>query len=303
MVKDYGLEYAGVATGKIRRYFSWENAIDILKVPVGTVQALRVLRRFKPAVIFSKGGYVSVPVVLAGAVLRIPVVCHESDLTPGLATKIAARFCKKILLSFEESKKFFDKKKAVVVGTPIRKELGEGRKAEAIEFTGLGKTGREVLLVMGGSQGALQINNLVDKHLDQLLETFEIIHVRGPGNLKMGFKKQGYRQYEYLNEEMKDIYALADIVVTRGGANSLAELGFLEKKAVIIPLSQAASRGDQEDNAKSYSRKFGWPVLDGRIRDEDFLDAIDLMNKGAINHHKVKNANEEIVKILLKEAR
>jgi len=168
MAEEFGLKYVGVSCGKLRRYFSWENFKDALKIPVGLIQALMVLKKFKPEVIFSKGGYVSVPVVLAGWILRIPTVCHESDLRPGLANRICFRFAKKICVSFEESLEFVDKKRAVYTGNPVRAEILRGSEKKGWEITGFDGA-NPVILVMGGSQGARQVNKLVEGSLELLL--------------------------------------------------------------------------------------------------------------------------------------
>ncbi len=299
MAKDFGLDYAGVSCGKLRRYFSWENFKDILKIPIGIVQAFMVLRKFKADVIFSKGGYVSVPVVIAGWILRVPIICHESDLRPGLANKICFKFAKKICISFEESMKFVNKNKAVLTGNPIRNEILKGSKKKAWKFTGFDGA-NPVILVMGGSQGARQINKLIEDNLSQLLKEYQIVHIRGAGEMNIKLEHKAYKQYEYLGEEMADIYAITDLVVSRGGANSLAEFGLLKKKAVILPLGLDVSRGDQIENAKIFARKFGWAVLEGKVKNKDFVDAIELSMKSELLDGEIENGVNKIVKLILK---
>ncbi len=276
MAKDAGLDYRGVACGKFRRYFSFRNFLDFFKVPIGFFQARGILKKFHTDVLFSKGGFVGVPVVLAAASLKIPIVIHESDFVPGLANKIAARFAKKICVSFEESKKYFKKfsEKIVVTGNPVRVEVGEGKKEKALLFTGLSGT-KPVILVVGGSQGAAQINNLVWNSLGDLLKTFEIVHICGRGKMNKSITAKGYAQYEYLSEEIADVYALSDLIISRGGANSLAEIAFLEKKALIIPLGKDASRGDQIKNAEVFAKRCGWEVLDSSAGKGEFLKGVE----------------------------
>ncbi len=299
MALKAGLNYAGISCGKMRRYFSWQNFIDFFKVPIGFLEAIRILRKFKPDVVFSKGGYVGMPVTLAAAKLKIPIIVHESDVVPGLANKIAFRFADKICISFEETKKFVKRyaKKVVLTGNPVRKSLLGGDKDKAYRLTGFDKH-RPVILVMGGSQGALQINNLVRAGMDELLKKFQIIHIRGRGNLDISLHKKGYVQYEYVDENLKDFYALSELVVSRGGANSLCEIAFLKKKALIIPLGTAGSRGDQIENAKVFARKFGWGMLHGEVSVEEFVKAVELTYKNEVSDFEFKNGSEEIVKIL-----
>lgn len=301
MVEKIGIMYRGVSCGKFRRYFSFKNFIDIFKVPIGIFQAQKILREFKPDVVFSKGGFVSVPVVIAAGLLGVPVILHESDVVPGLANRICARYAKKICISFEESKAYLLKygSRVVLTGNPVRKSILNGDAEVGYKFTGFDKF-RPVVLIMGGSQGALQINELVRAGLDELLKKFQIVHVRGRGNLDISLHKNGYAQYEYLDEQLKDIYAMCELIVTRSGANSLAEIALLKKKALIIPLGTAASRGDQIENAKIFARKFGWGMMTGDILREDFIKAVELAYHNQFNsEEKFVNGVDEIVKLIL----
>lgn len=301
MVQKIGIPYKGVACGKFRRYFSSRNFIDIFKIPVGIFQAQKIMREFKPDVVFSKGGFVSVPVVIAAKLLQVPVILHESDAVPGLANRICARYSKKICISFEESKVYLLKygKRVIFTGNPVRKSILHGNAGEGYKFTGLDKY-RPVIFVMGGSQGAWQINDLIRAGIDELLKKFQIVHVRGRGNLDISLHKKGYVQYEYLDERLKDVYAMCELVISRGGANSLAEIAILKKRALIIPLSTEASRGDQIDNAKIFARKFGWGMLSGDIAREDFVKAVELIFQSKVNKvENFKNGVDEIVKMIL----
>jgi len=275
-----------IICGKLRRYFSFQNFVDFFKVPVGIIQSIFILIAFKPQVVFSKGGYVSVPGVIACGFInffrrlfgkeRIVLFVHESDVVPGIANKIGAKFADKILLSFEESKKYLKKSSRVIVtGNPVRKEVLKGDKEKGMRLCGFNRF-KPVILVMGGSLGAMQINNLLWENLDELLKRYQVVHIAGKNNMKFGLKKEGYKQFELLFDELKDVYAASDLVVTRGGANSLAEIASMEKKAVVIPLGIASSRGDQIVNAKVCAEKYGWQVLYGDVTSEQFRLAIDI---------------------------
>jgi len=302
MVEKAGISYKSVACGKLRRYFSIRNLIDIFKVPVGIIQAHFILKKFKPDVVFSKGGFVSVPVVIAGSWMEVPVIIHESDVRPGLANRICARYADKICISFDETKKYFAKysRKIVYTENPVRKSILQGEAEKGYKFTGLNKH-RPIILVMGGSQGAQQINDLVRSGMNELLKRFQIVHICGRGNLDISLHKKGYVQYEFLNEQMKDVYAISELVVTRGGANSLAEIAALKKKALVIPLGTAASRGDQIENAQMFARKLGWGVMVGEVMVEDFVKAVEMVERNGVRGGGgFKNGVYDIVKLILK---
>ena len=302
MVEKIGIPYKSVLCGKLRRYFSVDNLIDIFKIPVGIVQAYFILRKFRPEVVFSKGGFVSVPVVIAARWLGATVIIHESDVRPGLANRICARYADKVCVSFEETKKYLLKyaRKIVYTGNPVRKSIMDGEVEKGYKFTGLDKH-RPVVLVMGGSQGAQQINDLVNGGMNELLKRFQIVHIRGRGNLDIGLHKKGYVQYEFLDEQMKDVYAISELVISRGGANSLAEIAALKKKALVIPLGTEASRGDQIENAQIFARKLGWGVMVGAVSAEDFVKAVEMTYRNTMNKgEKFKNGVYDIVKLIIK---
>lgn len=304
LVEDANLEvkYVEISTGKLRRYFSFENFKDFFKVSLGIFESYRALKRFNPDVVFSKGGFVSLPVSIACFFARKKLVLHESDLNPGLANKISMRFADRILLSFEKSKVLINQKyldKCEVIGGFVREEILEGDSEKARKSLKFDKY-RPVVLVMGGSQGSAQINKLVDSNFKELMKRFQVVHIRGKGNLKIELKHQGYRQFEFLKDELFDIYQLADLVVSRGGANSLAEIAALGKKAIIIPLGLEASRGDQIENAKIYSQQYGWSILEGDIADQDFMKAIDLAANSKINENKFSNGLNQALLVLEK---
>jgi len=245
------IPYFGISSGKLRRYFDLKNFTDPFKVGAGFLQSLHILRQEKPDIVFSKGGFVSVPVVAAASFLRIPVLAHESDLTPGLANKLASRFVDRLLVTFPDTVSKIGEK-AILVGSPIREDLYQGDGERAREAAGFTEN-KPVLLVMGGSIGSVKINTSLRKILPELLPIFNIIHLCGKNNLDESLKEtRGYKQYEYVVEEMKDILAAADLIVSRAGSNSIFEFLALRKPNLLIPLSKGASRGDQIENAQSF---------------------------------------------------
>ncbi|MBY7142996.1 undecaprenyldiphospho-muramoylpentapeptide beta-N-acetylglucosaminyltransferase [Virgibacillus sp. NKC19-3] len=250
---DY-VTYHPISTGKLRRYMSKENLKDPFKVLKGIMQAWRIIGKRKPAVIFSKGGFVSVPVVAAAKLRNVPAVIHESDYTPGLANKIAIPFARKVLATFEETMDYLPESKREYVGAVIREELFQGTKEKGLAFAGLTKE-KPVLLVMGGSGGAEKINETLRDSLPELLPSFQIIHICGQGKVDSTINEKGYVQFEYVNEELKDIFAATDLVLSRAGSNAIFEFLALRIPMLLIPLSRQASRGDQIINAKSFIEK------------------------------------------------
>ncbi len=257
--------YHPISTGKLRRYMSIENFKDPFKVVAGMMQAWNIIGKRKPSVIFSKGGFVSVPVVLASKLRRVPTVIHESDYTPGLANKLAIPFARKVLATFPETVKYLPEKKAEYVGAVIREELFRGTEEKGLSFTELSKD-KPILLIMGGSGGSQKINQVVRESLEQLLSSLQIIHICGRGNVDPTINKEGYVQYEYVNEELKDIFSITDYVLSRAGANAIFEFLALRIPMLLIPLSLAASRGDQIINANSFlKRGYAHVLVDRRI--------------------------------------
>ena len=244
------IPYFEISTGKFRRYLSVKNLTDPFKVVKGVGDSLKIMKRIKPDVVFSKGGFVTVPVVLAAKMLKIPVVIHESDITPGLANKIAIPFAKYVCTSFPETvSKIGDK--AILTGTPIRKEILNGdKKRLSYSLRNL-----PIVLITGGSTGSLAINNAVWNNIESLLADYNIVHLTGKGKMNEDIKRAGYIQLQYANDEMAHLYDLADVVVSRAGANTLAELLALKKPNLLIPLPLSRSRGDQIENAKSFAEQ------------------------------------------------
>lgn len=270
LIEKEGIHYYGISSGKLRRYMSLENIKDPFKVVKGLFDAYKLLRRLKPRVIFSKGGYVTVPVALAAKMLKIPVIIHESDITPGLANKIASKGAKTICVNFPETLKYIGEK-GVLTGTPIREELFKGSKQEAIKLCGF-KEDKPVLLVMGGSLGSVKINMILREALEKLEQKFNVIHICGKGNLDTTLVgREGYHQFEYVREELTHLFAAADVMLSRAGANALAEIVALSIPNLLIPLSQLASRGDQILNAKSMQKQGYSEVLEEEELSQDAL--------------------------------
>ncbi len=261
--------YHEIDSGKLRRYASLKTLSMPFHVQKGFHQAKKILKTLKPAVLFSKGGYVSVPVV-AAAKRICPVLTHESDYTPGLANKIDAHYADKVLVTFADTVPLVKGNKGVHTGTPIRPELYAGSRERALQFTGL--SGRKpVLLVTGGSLGAVAVNVAVREALPELIKTFDVVHLCGKGKLDENVKAEGYLQYEYIRNEMADLFALADVVVSRAGANAVFELLALHKPMLLLPLSGASTRGDQELNAEYFKKRGYARVL---LADEVSADSV-----------------------------
>ncbi len=266
--------YHIISSGKLRRYFSWKNFTDPFRVMRGLFQARRVMREVKPAAVFSKGGFVSVPVVIAAHGKHIPVVTHESDYTPGLANKINAKFADRICVTFEDTLAHVGAK-GVHTGTPIRPELYQGDKERGLAFLGFDDK-KPVLLIMGGSLGASVVNDAVRAALPKLLISYDIVHLCGKGKVEEQLNQPGYRQFEYVNEALPDVLAATDVVVSRAGANAVFEFLALSKAALLIPLPRSASRGDQILNAGYFARKgFAMVLEQESLTPETLLDAVD----------------------------
>lgn len=276
LIEDKKIPYYGISSGKFRRYRSWKNLTDPFRVLHGFFQARRLLGRIRPNVVFSKGGFVSVPVVMAAKTRHIPVIIHESDLTPGLANKLAMPSATKVCCNFPETLPYLPKEKAVLTGSPIRQELLHGNKQAAKDFCGF--TGDlPILMVMGGSIGSVYINNAIRGCIDPLLTKYQIIHLCGKGNIDESLKdKKGYAQFEYISENLPDLFAAADLVVARAGANSICELLALHKPNILIPLSRNASRGDQILNANSFAKQgFSAVLEEEEVTSEKLMATID----------------------------
>ncbi|SFC84458.1 undecaprenyldiphospho-muramoylpentapeptide beta-N-acetylglucosaminyltransferase [Butyrivibrio sp. YAB3001] len=308
LIEDYNIPYFGIATGKLRRYFDPKNFSDPFRVLKGFTEALTLLKKIKPDIVFSKGGFVSVPVVRAAGVLHIPYIVHESDMTPGLANKLSMTGARKICCNFPETMSLLPADKAVLTGTPIRDELGMGSREAGKKLCGF-TDDKPVLMVIGGSLGAQSVNETVRFALPRLLPNFNVVHICGKekmDNLKLSVP--GYKQFEYVKNELKDIFAMADIVVSRAGANSICELLALRKPNILIPLSTKSSRGDQMLNARSFEKQGFSLVIDNDELDEDILvetieDLYENREQFIENMHRssLHSATDTIVDIIVEE--
>ncbi|AJY75626.1 undecaprenyldiphospho-muramoylpentapeptide beta-N-acetylglucosaminyltransferase [Paenibacillus beijingensis] len=254
------VRYHGIATGKLRRYFDWQNVKDPFKVAKGVLQAYLLIKRQKPNVIFSKGGFVSVPVVLGAWLNKVPFIIHESDVTPGLANRLSIPFATGVCTTFPDTETFLPKGKNHYVGPVVRQDLKLGsadRGRQFCQFT----DNKPVLLIMGGSLGSRKINETIRTGIDELTKRFQIVHLCGKGQIDSSIHCPEYKQYEYLNEELADVLAMTDVVISRAGANSIFELLALRKPMLLIPLPKEQSRGDQLLNAASFKKSGFCEVL------------------------------------------
>lgn len=275
IIAPLDIPYTAISSGKLRRYFSWENFIDPFRILWGMLQSLVSLVRDRPDAVFSKGGFVSVPVAIAAWLLRIPVISHESDVTPGLANRLIAPFCRALCVTFRETAPHLPSGKVVVTGTPVRQALLNGDRQRGLAY--LGFTGNKpVLLVFGGSLGADAINQAVRGVLDQLLPRFDVIHVVGRGHEEPGLATEGYVQKTFISDEFGDVMAAADLVIARAGANSLYELFLLHKPHLLVPLTLAASRGDQLANARTFAAQgYSQVIHEEELVSDNLVKAVD----------------------------
>ena len=276
LIEKLGIPYYPIHTGKLRRYFSLKNFSDPFRVLKGGKEAKQIIKKLKPNIIFSKGGFVSVPVVKAGQLTKTPVIIHESDLTPGLANKLSFSSASKVCCNFPETMQFLPADKAVLTGSPIRKELLEGSAAKGKELCGFDDN-LPIIMIIGGSIGAGPINDAIRGILPELLTRYQIVHLCGKGKLDEHLvNTPGYKQFEYISDELPHVFAMADIVISRAGANSICEILALKKPNLLIPLSAKASRGDQILNAKSFeSQGFSYVLQEEDMTDSTLLSAIE----------------------------
>lgn len=288
MIEKCEIPYIGISSGKLRRYFSLQNFTDPFRVLKGFREAKKAIREIKPDVIFSKGGFVTVPVVFAAKKCKVPVILHESDMTPGLANRICIPGADIICTNFPETVRVLPKDKAVFTGTPIREELFAGSREKGLSFLGFNGD-RPILLVMGGSLGALNVNNAVRGVIDKLTEYFDVGHLCGKGKIEEGLVgKEGYAQFEYVDKELRDVFAATDLAVSRAGANAICEILALRIPNLLIPLSANASRGDQILNAKSFKKQgFSDLLLEEDITEETLLEKIMKLYENRKNYIEV----------------
>ena len=271
LIEDFQIPYVGIATGKFRRYLDMKNLTDPFRVIKGFGEARKFLKDYRPDVIFSKGGFVSVPVVRAAATLKIPCIIHESDMTPGLANKLCIPVAKKVCCNFPETYNMLPEDKAVLTGSPIRAELAQGNKIFGLEMCGF-TANKPVIMVIGGSLGAANVNKAVRDALSPLLAKYQIVHLCGKGKVDNSLLEiPGYKQFEYVKNELKDLFAMADMVISRAGANAICELLALHKPNILIPLPAASSRGDQILNARSFEEQGFSMVINEELLSTDLL--------------------------------
>ena len=282
LIEDIDLPYYGISSGKLRRYFDPKNFTDPFRVLKGYFEAKKILKKLRPNVVFSKGGFVTVPVVIAARRLHIPVIIHESDITPGLANKLSIPSASRVCCNFPETIEHLPKGKAVLTGSPIRQELFQGRRDQG-------------LLIIGGSLGSVAINNAIRSNLDELLKTYQLIHLCGKGNLDQSLEgRKGYRQFEYVKDDLKHYFACADIIVSRAGANAICELLALRKPNILIPLGLNASRGDQILNAKSFEKQgYSYVLQEEDVTTDTLLNAVNTVYKNRQTYIDAMNQSQQ----------
>jgi UDP-N-acetylglucosamine--N-acetylmuramyl-(pentapeptide) pyrophosphoryl-undecaprenol N-acetylglucosamine transferase len=295
LIKKAGLTYYPVASGKLRRYLDVRNFTDLFRVVKGLGDSLRILQRVKPDLVFSKGGFVSVPVLMAARILKIPCVIHESDLTPGLANRLAAPFAKKICVCFPETLAHVAKNKGILTGMPIRPELLNGSRSRGLAKCAFHQSDNTpVLLVTGGSQGAAVINACLREALSEICTRFRVIHLCGKGNLS-NKPHPGCAEFEYVQDGLADLYAAADVVLSRAGASTIFELLAMKKPHLLIPLSKEVSRGDQILNAESFvGQGFSAVLPEEEMNPARLLTEIEGLYKSRYKYIAAMNAQDNI---------
>lgn len=275
LIEELDIPYYGIHSGKLRRYFDLKNFSDPFRIMKGIMEAKSLMKKLKPDVVFSKGGFVSVPVVLAAKSRKIPVLIHESDMTPGLANRLSIPSATTVCCNFPETLKALPEGKAVVTGTPIRQELKEGNAERGRQFCGFTDE-NPIIMIIGGSLGSAAVNDAVRSVLPELLKDFQVCHLCGKGKLDQSLiGTPGYVQYEYIKQELPDLFAMSDLLISRAGANAICEILALSKPNLLIPLSAKASRGDQILNARSFEKQGYSMVLEEEaITNETLLEAV-----------------------------
>lgn len=305
MMEKAHIPYHPIQTGKLRRYFSWKNLLDPFRVLAGIVQATILLHRLKPQVIFSKGGFVGLPVVIGGWLNRIPVVAHESDFSMGLANRLSFPFLRTLCVTFAAAKKNIRHKKVVITGSPIREALFHGEREKGLKYCGFDQN-KPCLLIIGGGQGSDRMNQCVRQSLGALLARAQVIHLCGPGKTDPHLKnRKGYFQLDYAQEELADLYAASDWVISRSGANSLYELLVLDKPHILIPLPETQSRGDQIQNAHYFqSLGVSYVIAEKDLSTVSLLSGLDWLQaheteiRKKIEDLNIQSGVQPIMKIL-----
>lgn len=305
LIEDLGIPFHPIHAGKLRRYLDLKNLTDLFRIFRGFTEALAILAKIKPRVVFSKGGFVSSPVVWAAWFYRIPVAIHESDITPGLANKLSIPFATKICYTFPETKKYLPNGKGILTGLPVRESLLRGDAAKGKQISGFNDN-KPVLMVIGGSQGSEVLNNAIRSVLNQITDKFNLCHLCGKNGVDFGLEKfSGYKQFDYVNEDLPHLLAISDLVISRAGATTLFELLALKKPNLLIPLSKQASRGDQILNARSFEKQgFSKVLAEEELNPESLLNNIntvfDSRNKyiSAMNGSQINNGIQAILSTL-----
>ena len=302
LIEEMHISYEGISSGKFRRYLSIKNFTDPFRVIKRYGEAKKIIKNYKPDLLFSKGGFVSVPVIFAAKKYKIPIIIHESDMTPGLANKISIPYAQTICYNFPETAEFLSKDKALLTGSPIRQELKQGDKLAGVrmcDFT----VNKPIIMVIGGSLGAVAVNEAIRSSLDILLKKYQIVHLCGKGKMDESLNNRtGYKQFEYIKAELKDLFAMSDFVISRAGANAISEIVALRKPSILIPLSAKASRGDQILNAESFRQQgFSEVISEQYLTSELLISTIDFVYN---NHQKYidaidKAGTTDAVKIIL----
>ncbi|MBI6872753.1 undecaprenyldiphospho-muramoylpentapeptide beta-N-acetylglucosaminyltransferase [Clostridium aciditolerans] len=309
IIEDENIKYHAISSGKLRRYFDIKNFTDPFKVLRGILQAIVILKKEKPSIVFSKGGFVAVPVVIAAHLSKIPVIAHESDLTPGLANRLSAPYCTRVCVTFPESVKNIKDNKGVLTGTPIREELLKGSRILGRQICGF-EDKKPVLLIIGGSLGSKFINDTIRKVIDKLIENYNIVHICGKGNIDKSLEsRKSYKQFEYISEELPHVMNAADIVISRAGANAIFELLALRKPNLLIPLSKKSSRGDQILNAASFERSgYSLVIQEDDLNERILLEKLEELygNKdkfvNKMSSSSIKNGVDNIIKLIQEHA-
>ncbi len=310
MIKSLGIPFYGISSGKLRRYFSLKNFIDPFKILWGVFQSFRLFRKLKPDVVFSKGGFVAFPVVVGAWLNRIPVVAHESDMSPGLANRLSFPFVNKICLTFEPAKNHFKNQDRVeVTGTPIRSELLKGDSSKALQLCGWNPQ-KPCILVIGGSLGAGTINRVIREAIEKITLEYQVIHVCGKGKVDPSLAQvAGYWQFEYVHAELADFFAAAAVLISRSGANSLYEILALAKPHILIPLSAKVSRGDQIQNARYFQQQgISIVIQDDQLTSERLFEALQEVKLNGvtiitkIKALNIQSATTRVISIIKEQA-
>lgn len=305
LIEKEGITYHPIKAGKLRRYIDLKNISDSFRVLQGFIDATKVIRRVKPDIVFSKGGFVSSPVIWAAYLNRIPSIIHESDYTPGLANKLSMPFTNKICYTFPETAKYLPSNKGIITGIPVREKILSGEATKGRRICDFNEA-KPTILIIGGSLGSQAINKNIRGILEDLLKDYQIAHICGKGGIDESLNSiKGYKQFEYVNEELPHLFEMADLVISRAGATTLFELLALKKPNLLIPLSKHASRGDQILNANSFKKQgFSNVLLEEDLTGETLLDYINktynerLKLQKAMELSEYGNAIDKIIEVI-----